>query len=775
MKFIVMIWSFGFLHVPFISGHKERELQTDVCEHRVSCSECILSHPSCAWCSAKDFTQEGESEGSRCATQMVLLQRGCDAHHIINPKSIINILKDIPLSDSGDQEVVTQLAPQSVQLKLRPGEKKKFRVWFKRAEGYPVDLYYLMDLSYSMKDDLENVKKLGSDIQQALNEVTKSVRIGFGSFVDKTVLPYVSTVKSRLQNPCSSRTERCQPPFSYRHVLPLTSNLTLFQLRVSAQDISGNMDAPEGGLDAMVQAAVCTNHIGWRNVTRLLVFTSDDVFHMAGDGKLAGIYLPTDGHCHLNENGEYYHSNIYDYPSVGHLAQILSAANIQPIFAVTKNVLSTYQELSELIPKSVVGELTEDSSNVVNLISQAYNNLSSTVNLEHLNLPKGVNILYDSHCLDSSTEGQARGQCSGVKISQTVGFDVTVWLDRKFCRDGAQSFQLRVLGFTEELNVDIEPLCDCDCGDEEVFSNYCSEGLGNYSCGVCRCSEGHRGKQCECPRDNYDSESNCMAGGSLPCSGRGRCECGRCACNMHVRGEFCECDDASCERHEGLLCGGISRGDCECGICKCTSNYTGSACSCSLDTSACMTEEGICSGHGRCQCNKCICDDGYINRVCKECPGCQKPCQRHSGCAECKAFGTGPLSSNCSTACNHVNVTILKASDSGVKDRDGWCQEKREDSLIIFHVTEDGDIVHILVKEKQGIADQKILIVGLVLGIALVGLLIIMVYRITVEVLDRQEYRRFQKARSNEKWNESNNPLFQSATTTVMNPNFIQD
>ncbi len=38
------------------------------------------------------------------------------------------------------------------------GLPQTFELKFKRAEGYPVDLYYLMDLSYSMKDDLENVK-----------------------------------------------------------------------------------------------------------------------------------------------------------------------------------------------------------------------------------------------------------------------------------------------------------------------------------------------------------------------------------------------------------------------------------------------------------------------------------------------------------------------------------------------------------------------------------------------------------------------------------------
>ena len=40
-------------------------------------------------------------------------------------------------------------------------------------------------------------------------------------------------------------------------------------------------------------------------MSRLLVFTSDDTFHTAGDGKLGGIFMPSDGHCHLDSNGLY--------------------------------------------------------------------------------------------------------------------------------------------------------------------------------------------------------------------------------------------------------------------------------------------------------------------------------------------------------------------------------------------------------------------------------------------------------------------------------------
>ncbi len=42
------------------------------------------------------------------------------------------------------------------------------------------------------------------------------------------------------------------------------------------------------------------------------------------------------------------------------------------IFAVTQSQLVLYQTLTELIDGAVVGELKQDSSNIVNLISQNY-------------------------------------------------------------------------------------------------------------------------------------------------------------------------------------------------------------------------------------------------------------------------------------------------------------------------------------------------------------------------------------------------------------------
>jgi hypothetical protein len=61
-----------------------------------------------------------------------------------------------------------------------------------------------------------------------------------------------------------------------------------------------------------------------------------------------------------------------DYPSIGQISAKLSEKNVNIIFAVTQSQLVLYQTLTELIDGAVVGELKQDSSNIVNLISQNY-------------------------------------------------------------------------------------------------------------------------------------------------------------------------------------------------------------------------------------------------------------------------------------------------------------------------------------------------------------------------------------------------------------------
>lgn len=81
---------------------------------------------------------------------------------------------------------------------------------------------------------------------------------------------------------------------------------------------------------------------------------------------------PNDGKCHLDKEGNYTHAEKLDYPSIGQVIHTVKENAINVIFAVTANVLNTYKLLSEHVEGSSHANLTEKSSNVVNLIREQY-------------------------------------------------------------------------------------------------------------------------------------------------------------------------------------------------------------------------------------------------------------------------------------------------------------------------------------------------------------------------------------------------------------------
>lgn len=77
-----------------------------------------------------------------------------------------------------------------------------FQVKIQHTEDYPVDIYYLMDLSASMIDDLKMIKDLGTSLSKKMANLTSKFRMGFGSFVEKPVLPFIKITEEELANPC---------------------------------------------------------------------------------------------------------------------------------------------------------------------------------------------------------------------------------------------------------------------------------------------------------------------------------------------------------------------------------------------------------------------------------------------------------------------------------------------------------------------------------------------------------------------------------------------
>ncbi|CAJ1078846.1 integrin beta-2-like [Xyrichtys novacula] len=771
-------WLFLFFLLMARDGSCNQE---EICSKSMinSCSDCIRSGPFCVWCKKLNFTKPGEQEAVRCDTRATLLKNGCEDEDIISPENSMTKDKAEPLSDSFTQQKLIQLSPQKISLSLRPGHPETFRVSFKRVQGYPVDLYYLMDLSYSMKDDLKNIKELGAQLFAALKKFTEHAQIGFGAFVDKTVLPYTNTNEEKLQKPCDEDYQQCQAAFGYRHVLNLTSSEREFKKKVNQQFISGNLDPPEGSLDAMMQAAVCGDKIGWRNSsTRLIVLTTDAGFHMAGDGKLAGILTPNDEQCHMTDN-LYVQSSHMDYPSVGQLATQLSKNNIQPIFAVTKEVVKVYQELSKMIPTSEVGVLSADSGNVVQLIERAYRRLSSKVTLTHGNLPNGVRVSYTPLCAKPGPSGENEGVCDDVPVAHEIAFNVTVTVDS--CMTG-ESFTIRPLGIKDTLTVSLSTECDCKCPEQPTTDNTVCSGQGQVTCGICSCNDGYVGQFCNCAVGDKDEQSlriHCHKPNSTECEGRGDCVCGRCQCHTtesgsNYYGKYCQCDDEHCEKFQNKLCGG--NGKCICGKCECNPDYEGSACQCKKSSLSCLAEDGSeCNGRGKCKCDRCECIEGYQRPRCLTCLSCPKPCRTKLNCIECLGFQSGPFKKNCTSSCGSIiHWSMVDQLNFTTKE----CEQKdSQDCWVKFKLEQltgvDRFRAQILEKRDCPAPPSVVAIIaGSLASVALIGILLLMLIKVLLYFKDLKEYKKFENEKKKSKWAEADNPLFKGATTTVANPFF---
>lgn len=124
------------------------------------------------------------------------------------------------------------------------------------------------------------------------------------------------------------------------------------------------------------------DEIGWRKEAyHLLVFATDDVPHLALDGRLAGLVTPHDGRCHLDEHSEYNASTIMVVGTYavwgGSLGNI--CPNIQPVCRNTEaklylNVfvmwlLLKVQLLQVIFPKSFLAVVSGSKRNEI--INQA--------------------------------------------------------------------------------------------------------------------------------------------------------------------------------------------------------------------------------------------------------------------------------------------------------------------------------------------------------------------------------------------------------------------
>ncbi|XP_074121252.1 integrin beta-4 isoform X7 [Sminthopsis crassicaudata] len=654
-----------------------------------SCTECIRIDKDCAYCTDETFKDR------RCNTREELLAMGCEAGSVVFKESSFHITEYTEIDTTLKK---SQVSPQAMQVRLRPGEEKSFEFQVFEPLESPVDLYILMDFSYSMSDDLANLKQMGRNLARVLSQLTSDYTIGFGKFVDKVSVPQTDMRPDKLKEPWPNS----DPPFSFKNVISLTKDLEEFRHKLQRERISGNLDAPEGGFDAILQTAVCTKEIGWRkDSTHLLVFSTESAFHYEADGVnvLAGIMKRNSEECHLDSTGTYTQYNQQDYPSVPTLVRLLAQYNIIPIFAVTNHSYSYYEKLHSYFPVSSLGLLHEDSANIVELLEEAFYRIKSNLDIRALNTPRGLRTEVTSKKYKKTKAGSfqiQRGEVGTYHVQLRAAEQVD---GKHVCllppEDQGGEIHLKP-SFSDGLRIDASIICDvCDCElQKELLSTKCSSH-GNFTCGHCVCKEGWSGKSCNCSTGSLSDTKPCIPDGEHKvCSGRGECQCGRCVCygDGRYEGQFCQHDNFQCPRTSGFLCN--DRGRCSMGQCLCEKGWTGKSCECPLSNATCIDSNGgICNGRGRCECGRCHCDQVslYTDTTCEISYSAAflGVCEDLRSCVQCQAWGTGVKKGQKCASCNFKvkMVEELKKAEEVLE----YCSFRDEDDDCTYSYTVEGN------------------------------------------------------------------------------------
>lgn len=249
------------------------------------------------------------------------------------------------------------VTPSVVDVFLTPDEDAvTFDVFVDVGAPSALDVFLLNDLSGSFGDDLFNVRTSIPSLVSGLDALSDDTLFGIGSFVDKPISPFGGP-----------------SDYVYQTELALTDDTTALQSTADGLTTFSGSDTPESQLEALMQAALRQDEIGWRDdAFSVVVLQTDATYHRAGDGTSLGL-TPNNGDA-IIDAGE-------DYPFLSQVRDALIGSNIVPIFAATSPVLSDYQSLVDDWGFGSVVTLNSDSSNLVDAISAGLDAVLNDVTL----------------------------------------------------------------------------------------------------------------------------------------------------------------------------------------------------------------------------------------------------------------------------------------------------------------------------------------------------------------------------------------------------------
>ena len=104
----------------------------------------------------------------------------------------------------------------------------------------PVDIYFVLDFTGTMKKRQEQLQKSSDDIAKQIGNLTNDFRIGFGTFSEKPRVPFSQAANSANKD---------HTPYAFHHQMDLKNDTIMFNntLADKLKDMQENIDNPESG------------------------------------------------------------------------------------------------------------------------------------------------------------------------------------------------------------------------------------------------------------------------------------------------------------------------------------------------------------------------------------------------------------------------------------------------------------------------------------------------------------------------------------------------
>jgi len=186
----------------------------------------------------------------------------------------------------------------------------------------------------------------------------------------------------------------------------------------------------------------------------------------------------------------------------------------------------------------------------------------------------------------------------------------------------------------------------------------------------------------------------------------------------------------------------------------------------------------VCNGVGVCDCGTCTCDPtkDFSGPTCEFCPLCPEGCDDKKPCVECRAFEdyTKITKDACEANCSHVHLVDEFREKENPQN---WRQCQFTDTnncnaYFQYDYYTESQIEARRTKDCPEPVNILPIIIGVIVGIILIGLALLFIWKVFITLHDRREFARFENERENAQWEAGQNPIYKQATSTYQNPQF---